>query len=73
MTAQELDTMVKNMRTKYYSINSRSDLCEQINHLNYGLKSIGKLELAQELRNLYHEIEEVDTLEIMWLGTFEEE
>ena len=60
MTAKELDIMVNAMRAKYPKINSRLGITDKI----------GRVELALELSKLYYEIEEIDTDEIVKLGTF---
>ena len=70
MLAKELDTMVNAMRTKYYKVNSRSQLQNDIWHLYEGLKAIGREELANELHKLYFEIEDIDTEELVKLRTF---
>ena len=73
MLAKQLDTMVKAMRTKYYKVNSRSQLQNDIWHLYEGLKAIGREELANELHKLYFEIEDIDTTELVELRTFVKE
>ena len=73
MLAKELDIMVNAMRTKYYKVNSRSQLQNDIWHLYEGLKAIGREELANELYKLYFEIEDIDTTELVELRTFVKE
>ena len=70
MTVKELDTMVKAMRTKYNKVNSRTDLEDDIYYLKIGLIAIGRNELAEQLAELYEEIDSIDTNEIVKLGTF---
>lgn len=70
MTAKELDTMVNAMRTKHNKVESRLRLEDQIYYLSKGLRAIGRNELAEELDKLYAEIDEVDTEELLEVGTF---
>ena len=70
MTAKELDIMVNAMRTKYHKIDSRLDITDKIWYLKEALYKIGTVALALELSKLYYEIEEIDTDEIVKLGTF---
>lgn len=70
MTAKELDTMVNAMRTKYNKVESRLRLEDPIYYLSKGLRAIGRNELAEELDKLYAEIDEVDSSELIEIGTF---
>lgn len=70
MTAEELDTMVKNMRTRNNTVESRVDVQDTIWYLRKGLIAIKRNNLANELMKLYEEIDIIDTLEIMKMGTF---
>ena len=70
MTAKELDTMVKAMRTKYNEVNARGDITNMLFYLHKGLCAIDRKELAQKLADLYAEIDNVDTTEITKIGTF---
>ena len=70
MTAKELDTMVKAMRTKYNNVDTRSDITDSIYYLRRGLLAIEKDDLAEKLLELYVEIDGVATSEIVKLGTF---
>lgn len=58
------------MRDHKANIKTRVDLSDYPYHLMYGLKAIGRNELAGELEKLYDEIEKVDTNELCELGTF---
>ena len=70
MTAKELDIMVNAMRTKYHKIDSRLDITDKIWYLKEELYKIGRIELELEMYKLYKEIKEIDTDEIVKLGTF---
>lgn len=70
MTANELNTMVKAMTSKYNKISSRCELQNSIYYLHMGLKAIGRVEDAETLIKLYQEIDSVDTGELVTLGTF---
>jgi hypothetical protein len=70
MTAKELNTMVNAMRTKYNRVDSRMRLEDTIYYLSKGLHAIGKNELAEALDKLYSEIDEIDTDELIEIGTF---
>lgn len=70
MLAEELDAMVNAMRSKYHSIESRTDLSDELFYLSKGLRAIGLSSLAGEIDKLYNQIEMVDTNEIVKLGTF---
>lgn len=70
MKAKELDIMVNAMRTRYHKVNTRVDVSDTIWYLEKGLRAIGRNELADELIKLYEEIEEIDTMEITKIGTF---
>lgn len=70
MTAKELDTMVNAMRTRHNKVESRMRLEDTIYYLSKGLRAIGRNEIAEELDNLYSEIDEIDTEELIEIGTF---
>ena len=70
MTAKELDTMVNAMRSNFNKINARIDVSDPIYYLIKGLRAIGRNDLAEELNKLYSEIDEVDTNELVKIGTF---
>lgn len=70
MTAKELDTMVKAMRNKRNTLDMRIDVQATLFYLHKGLSAIGRTELADELARLYTEIDNVDTDELVKLGTF---
>lgn len=70
MTAKELDTMVNAMRTKHHSVETRMEITDTIYYLNRGLRAIGRNDLAEELLELYTEIDGIDTGEIVKIGTF---
>lgn len=70
MTPQELDKMVSAMCDHKANIKTRVDLGDYPYHLMYGLKAIGRNELAGELEKLYDEIENVDTSELCEMETF---
>lgn len=70
MEAKELDTMVNAMRKGFYKVNTRKELTDSIFYLYKGLKAIGKNEIAENLADLYAEIENIDTDEIAKIGTF---
>lgn len=70
MTAKEFDTMVKGMRTRYNTFESRGDVQDTIWYLRKGLIAIKRNDLADELMKLYGEVDTIDTLEIMEMGTF---
>ena len=70
MKAKELDTMVNAMRSRKNKFNARIDVTDIIWDLHEGLNAIGRNELAKELIKLYAEIEEIDTEEIVKIGTF---
>ena len=72
MTAKELDTMVNAMRTKYNNVESRIDVTDQLYYLSKGLISICRNELAARLMDLCYEIDNIETSEIVKLGTFRE-
>jgi len=70
MTAQELDTMVNAMRTKHHKVVRRVDVTDEIYYMEKGLRAIGMDNLANELQELYNQIDSIDTDEIVKLGTF---
>ena len=72
MTAQELDTMVRAMRTQYNNVESRGDVTDALYYLSKGLIAIGRNELAARLMDLCYEIDNIKTREIVKIGTFRE-
>ena len=72
MTALELDKFVKKLR-KFFRIKSRVDLEKQLDKFAYCLGSIGKHNLADEIKSLIMEIDSVETLELMKLTAFNQE
>lgn len=72
MTAKELDTMVNAMRTKYNDVESRIDVTDPLYYLSKGLVAVGRNELAARLMDLCYEIDNIETSEIVKLGTFRE-
>ena len=70
MTAKELDTMVKAMRTRYHKVDSRTDVSNAIFYLMKGLRAIERNDLVGKLNELYSEIDSIDTDELVQLGTF---
>lgn len=70
MTANELDTMVKAMRTKRNKLETRMDLEDAIWYLHKGLLAIDRKDIARELRKLYEEVDEISTMSLMKVGTF---
>lgn len=69
MTAKEMADMTNRMR-KYNTIKTRSDLENYAYVLSKGLRAIGRDELADELDALYDEMENVNTEELIQIGTF---
>lgn len=69
MTAKELDTMVRIIR-KNNKIETRMDVLDLLYYLQKGIRAIGKKELAENLIELYTEIDSIDTPEIIKIGTF---
>lgn len=70
MTATEMDLMTMEMRNRGAEILTRSDLDNYAYYLMCGLNAIGRRELANQLQNLYDEMESVSTYEIYKIGTF---
>ena len=70
MTAKELDTMVKAMRTRYNKVDTRMDVQNTLYYLYKGLSSIGRNDIAKQLIRLYEEVDEISTASIMEMGTF---
>lgn len=70
MTAQEMDRMTAEMRYRGAKILQRSDLDNYAYYLMCGLREIGRRELANQLQELYDEMESVNTGEIFKVGTF---
>lgn len=70
MTAMEMDIMTMEMRNRGAEIPTRSDLDNYAYYLMCGLDAIGRRELAEQLRELYDEMESVNTGEIHAIGTF---
>lgn len=71
MTAMEMDIMTMEMRNRGAEIPARSDLDNYAYYLMCGVNAIGRSELAAQLENLYEEMENVCTDDLMKLGTFE--
>ena len=71
MTAMEMDLMTMEMRNRGAEIPARSDLDNYAYYLMGGVNAIGRSELAAQLENLYEEMENVCTDDLMKLGTFE--
>lgn len=71
MTAKELDTMVNAMNSRYHKVNTRTELTDSVFYLWKGLHAIGREDLAAKLNELYAEIDGIDTMEIVKLGTFD--
>lgn len=71
MTAMEMDLMTMEMRNRGAEIPARSDLDNYAYYLMCGVNAIGRRELANQLQNLYDEMEDVCTDDLMKLGTFE--
>lgn len=71
MTAMEMDLMTMEMRNRGAEILARSDLDNYAYYLMCGVNAIGRSELAAQLENLYEEMENVCTDDLMKLGTFE--
>ena len=72
MTAKELTTMVSAMRKQGTDIPTRIAMENHIHRLISGLRSIKRSDLANELEKLYDEIENVDTIELVKTGIFDE-
>lgn len=72
MTTQELNTMVLAMRTRYNLVETRMDVTDPLYYLSKGLHAIGRNELAAELMDLCYEINNIETREIVKIGTFRE-
>ena len=70
MTANEFNTMVNAMRTTYHKVESRMDIEIALFYLQRGLCAIKRNDLAEQLAKLYTEIGNIDTEEIIKLGTF---
>ena len=70
MTAKEMDNIVKEMRNHGAKIDTRTDLENYVYRLKTGLEVIGRSNLVNELNNLYNEMENVDTNELVRIGTF---
>ena len=70
MTAMEMDLMTMEMRNRGAEILTRSDLDKYAYYLMCGLNAIGRRELANQLQNLYDEMESVSTYEIYKIGTY---
>ena len=73
MTAKELDMVVRKMRDKGTKVETRFGLENYIYSLTKGLEAIERNDLVDELFNLIDEIEDIDTGEILQIGTFREE
>lgn len=70
MTATEMDRMVNAMRSCGAEIPTRFNLDNYAYYLMRGLDAIGRRELAEQLQELYDEMESVDTCEVHAIGTF---
>ena len=70
MTALEFDKMTKAMRRCGHEFETRVDAEEPAYMLYRGLQAIGRIELADELWELYNEMENMDSDEIIKCGTF---
>lgn len=70
MTATEMDRMTKAMRSCGAEIPTRANLDNYAYYLMCGLNAIGRRELANQLQNLYDEMESVSTDEVHKMGTF---
>lgn len=70
MTALEFDKMTKAMRRCGHELKTRADAEEPAYMLYRGLQAIGRTELADELWELYNEMESMDSAEIIKCGTF---
>ena len=70
MTALEFDKMTKAMRRCGHELKTRVDAEEPAYMLYRGLQAIGRTELADELWELYNEMENMDSYEISKCGTF---
>ncbi len=73
MTAKELDAMVWKMRDKGMKVETKFGLENYIYSLAKGLETIERNDLVDSLFNLIDEIEDIDTREILRIGTFREE
>lgn len=69
MTTKELDTMVKAMRN-YKKVERRLDVLDDIYVLYRGFHSINRNDIAKKLLDLYEEIDNIDTSELIKMGTF---
>lgn len=69
MTTKELDTMVKTMRN-YKKVERRLDVLDDIYVLYRGFHSINRDDIAEKLLDLYEEIDNIDTSELIKMGTF---
>lgn len=70
MTAREMNDMFWMMRDYGFKEKTRQKLDLTVFYLSRGLHAIGRTELAQQLENLYEEMENVSTDDLMELGTF---
>lgn len=70
MTAMEMDIMTMEMINRGAEIPTRSDLDNYAYYLMCGLNAIGRRELANQLQNLYDEMESISTDEVYKMGTF---
>lgn len=69
MTAEMFNAMVWKMR-KYRKISSRIEVENLIYDLSQAVRKIGRIELANQLCDLVDEIENIDTDELVKIGTF---
>lgn len=70
MKAKELDQMVKAMRAGGYELKSRTELEHMVFYLWKGVRVLGKEDLAEQLNELYCDIDGIDTDELIKVGTF---
>lgn len=70
MTVKEMDKMTRVMRDHGSRVETRIDLENYVYYLKFGLRAIGRDDLADELDDLYDEMENVDTDELIEIGTF---
>ena len=68
-----MDIMTMEMRNRGAEIPTRSDLDNYAYYLMCGLNAIGRRELANQLQNLYDEMESISTDEVYKMDTFRQE
>ena len=69
MTVEMFNEMVWEMR-KYRKFSSRIEVEKYIYDLSQAARKIGRIELANQLCDLVDEIENIDTEELVKIGTF---